>query len=64
MTPAEKAKLTRQKHKESRDRKALDKQRIAEAIIQGCLEILADESSSVGQRLEALRILNVNDEVR
>ena len=58
MTPAEKAKETRQRHKEAQKKKAQDEKRISEAIIMGCLSVLEDESSSVDQKLEASNILN------
>lgn len=58
MTPAEKAKETRKKHMEAQKKKSEDKKRITEAIVKGCLSVLADESSSTDQRMEAIRILN------
>ena len=58
MTPAEKAKETRRKHKEAQDQKEAEKLRAKEAIRKSCVEILESDEMTPGQKLEATKILH------
>lgn len=58
MTPAEKAKETRQKHKVFQEQKRREEQRTKEAIRKGCVEVLEAEEVTPEQKLEALKILH------
>ena len=58
MTPAEKAKETRKKHKEIQDRKRAEELRAKEAIRKSCVEILESDEMTPGQKLEATKILH------
>lgn len=57
MTPSEKAKETRKKHKEAQDQKRSEELRAREAIRKSCVEILESDEMTPGQKLEAMKIL-------
>ena len=58
MTPAEKAKQTRQRHKEARDQKDREKRQLKELMKKSLQEVLESDQATVDQRLEALKLLN------
>lgn len=58
MTPSEKARETRRKHKEAQDRKRSEELRAKEAIRKTCVEILESEVTSLDQKHEAMKILH------
>ena len=58
MTPSEKARETRRKHKEAQDQKRAEELRAKEAIRTTCVEILESEVTSLDQKHEAMKILH------
>lgn len=58
MTPSEKARETRRKHKEAQDRKRSEELRAKEAIRKTCVEILESEATTLDQKHEAMKILH------
>ena len=58
MTAHEKAVETRRKNKEARDRKEREKKEIKESMKKALQEVLESDQATVGQKLEASKILS------